>query len=741
MVEEDGLKIPSLKGEKVRDHCHFTGKYRGPAHNGCNLLYRKIKDIPVFFHNLGGYDGHIIFQNLCKIDGIREPEVVAKTMEKFVTFSIGNLKFKDSLQFLNSSLDKLVNNLAKKDNVFSNLKAYFEDRWSHLPQEAFTMLTRKGVYPYAYMDGWERFEETSLPPKEAFYSDLTKCHITDNDYEFAQKLWNTFGLKNMGELHDLYMETDVALLADIFENFREFSLKHYKLDPAHFTTAPGLSWTAALKYTGVKLEIPMDPDMHMFFDRGLTGGISIVADHYARANNPDVEGYDPQQQKTYINLVDCNNQYGHAMRQFLPTHGFEWVELYTESPEFWTEFVQKQEDEQEDGYIFEVDLEYPEELHDLHDNFPLAPVHLNIQKDMLSSYQKELADDLGVKVGGEKLCLTLDDKKQYITHYRNLKLYLEKGLKIQKVRKILKFKQSAWLRCYIDLNTSLRQGASSKFEENLFKLMNNSFFGKTCEDVRKYKDVKIAMKENRVRKLIARPTVKQWKIYEENLAAIQLKRATVELNKPRYIGMCILDISKIVMYRFHYDFMMKKYPGTKLLFTDTDSFCYNIPTETDIYSDIRDNDWFDFSNYSKDHPNYNTNHKLVPGKFKDEMGGKPIEEFIGLRSKMYSILESSGMTKKTGKGILTVVKDKEITHKNYKDTLFGKKQMRHKMTKIMQKDHEMYTAEIMKTSLSPFNDKRWISREGDKFKAYSFGHYKIDEEEIVDCLIDLINDV
>ena len=164
------------------------------------------------------------------------------------------------------------------------------------------------------------------------------------------------------------------------------------------------------------------------------------------------------------------------MRQFLPTHGFEWVELYTESPEFWTEFVQKQEDEQEDGYIFEVDLEYPEELHDLHDNFPFAPVHLNIQKDMLSSYQKELADDLGVKVGGEKLCLTLDDKKQYITHYRNLKMYLEKGLKIQKVRKILKFKQSAWLRCYIDLNTSLRQGASSKFEENLFKLMNNSFF-------------------------------------------------------------------------------------------------------------------------------------------------------------------------------------------------------------------------------------------------------------------------
>ena len=735
---KDGLQIPSLKGDKVRDHCHFTGRYRGAAHNGCNLLYRKIKDIPVFFHNLGGYDGHIIFQNLCKIDSIKEPEVVAKTIEKFVTFSIGNLKFKDSLQFLNSSLDKLVKNLAAKVNVFKNLREYFEEKWGHLPEEAFTLLTRKGVYPYAYMDSFERFEETSLPPREEYYNDLGKSHITDDEYEFAKKVWNTFQLKNMGELHDLYMETDVVLLADIFENFRDFSLSNYRLDPAHFTTAPGLSWTAALKYTGVNLEIPTDPDMHMFFDRGLTGGISIVADHYAKANNPDVDGYDPQQPKTYIKLVDCNNQYGHAMRQFLPTHGFEWVVLETESPDFWTEFVLNQQDEQEDGYIFEVDLEYPTHLHDAHDNFPLAPVHLDIQKNMLSSYQKELADDLGVKVGGEKLCLTLDDKKNYICHYRNLKLYLQRGLRLQKLRKILRFKQSAWLKPYIDLNTQLRQGASSKFEENLFKLMNNSFFGKTCEDVRKYKDVKVALKEKRVRKLIARPTVKQWKIYEENLAAVQLKRATVELNKPRYIGMCILDISKIVMYRFHYDYMMEKYPGTKLLFTDTDSFCYNIPTESNIYDDIKDSDWFDFSNYPTDHPNFSTKNKLIPGKFKDEMGGKPTEEFVGLRSKMYSI-KTKDWCKKTGKGILTVVKDKEISHQNYKDTLFGKKQMRHKMTKIMNKEHEMFTADIVKTTLSPFNDKKWISRIGDTFTSYSFGHHRIQEEELVDCLTDLIN--
>ena len=203
----------------------------------------------------------------------------------------------------------------------------------------------------------------------------------------------------------------------------------------------------------------------------------MVANQYAKANNPEVDGYDPEKETSYIAYFDCNNQYGWAMSQYLPTHGFEWVPLDTISPEFWTEFILNLEDEQETGYMFEVDLEYPAELHDLHDTYPLAPEHLMINRDMLSSYQKGLADKLGVKVGGEKLCLTLDDKTNYICHYRNLKLYLEKGLILKKVRKVLKFTQSKWLAPYIALNTKLRQQATSKFEEDFFKLMNNFFFG------------------------------------------------------------------------------------------------------------------------------------------------------------------------------------------------------------------------------------------------------------------------
>ena len=239
------------------------------------------------------------------------------------------------------------------------------------------------------------------------------------------------------------------------------------------------------------------------------------------------------------------------------------------------------------------------------------------------------------------------------------------------------------------------------------------------------------MNEKRIEKLVAKPNVKQWKIYEEKLVGVQLKRNVVKLKKPRYIGMCILDLSKIIMYRFHYDFILPKYPGATLLFTDTDSFCYNIPTTTNMYEDIRSRtDWFDFSNYETNHPNYDKRNDKIPGKFKDEMGGKLITEFVGLRAKMYSIKTEDGKEKKTAKGILKVVKDKEIIHQNYKQCLFDKLQMKHKQTRIIQDNHKMYTATQNKVSLSPFNDKKWITREEDNFKTYSFGHYKIKEEQL-----------
>merc|ERR1712243_497261 len=247
------------------------------------------------------------------------------------------------------------------------------------------------------------------------------------------------------------------------------------------------------------------------------------------------------------------------------------------------------------------------------------------------------------------------------------------------VHRVLKFKQSPWLKEYIDMNTQFRQEANNKFEVNLYKLMNNSFFGKTCEDVRKYNDVKIVNTEDDIEKLSKK----------ENLASVLMEKTSVTLNKPRYIGSAILALSKTVMYDFHYSYMAKKFKDCKLLFTDTDSFCYSIPYVEDVYAAIKDSGWFDFSNFPKDRPNFDMSNKMVPGKFKDECPNNTILEFVGLRSKMYSILPLEGEKKATAKGVSQRVTKKVIKHNDYKTCLMNDEQMYHRMVKIGHTHHQL----------------------------------------------------
>ena len=256
----------------VRDHCHVTGKYRGSAHQTCNLKLQisaeKIK-IPIIFHNLKGYDSHFIINELGEL--IKKGEeisinVIAQNAEKYMAFYIGkHLSFIDSLQFMNSSLDRLASNLEDRDFIYT--KKYFTD-----PVQ-FNLMKRKGVYPYDYMDSFSKFNDRELPQREDFYSLLTGENISEDAYSHAQNVWNTFNLQNMGEYHDLYLQTDILLLTDVFENFRKTCLTYYKLDPLHYITSPGLAWDAMLKMTGINLELITDVDMQLFIEKGLRGGI------------------------------------------------------------------------------------------------------------------------------------------------------------------------------------------------------------------------------------------------------------------------------------------------------------------------------------------------------------------------------------------------------------------------------------------------------------------------------------
>ena len=317
------------KDVRVRDHCHITGKYRGSAHQECNLKLRlnpeEIK-IPVIFHNLRGYDSHFIMQQIGEItkkhtyknykgeDKQMDINVIPNNMERYMAFMLGNhLTFLDSFQFMSSSLDKLVSNLPRESLKYTSKE--FKDKKLNL-------MIRKGIYPYDYMDCFDRFNEQIIPTKEEFYSIINYQHISDEDYNHAQNVWNTFELRNMGKYHDLYLKSDVLLLADVFENFRKTCSQFYKLDPCHYFTSPGLSWDAMLKMTKIKLELMVDIDMFQFIEKGMRGGILYIANRYGKANNVYMKEYDEKASSKYLMYLDANNLYGWAMSQYLPTGGF-----------------------------------------------------------------------------------------------------------------------------------------------------------------------------------------------------------------------------------------------------------------------------------------------------------------------------------------------------------------------------------------------------------------------------------
>ena len=423
----------------------------------------------------------------------------------------------------------------------------------------------------------------------------------------------------------------------------------------------------------------------------------MISNRFGKANNKFMgEKYDPRSPSKYLAYLDANNLYGWAMMKPLPVGDFKWME--EKELRHWKDFP----------CILEVDLEYPRGLHDLHNDYPLAPERLKINNV-------------------EKLIPNLWDKKKYIVHHENLKLYLELGLKVKKIHRGIKFREEPWMRSYIELNTDLRTKGKNDFEKDFFKLMNNSVFGKTMENIRNRVDVKLVNNRGSAEKLSAKPNFEHLTIFDENLVAVHMKRTKLTFNKPVYCGMAILDLSKSLMYDFHYGYILPKYgKNQKLLFTDTDSLCYEIETE-DFYKDISGDveKGFDTSNFPKDHPSGIPvgKNKKVPGMMKDEAGGRIIEEFIGLRAKLYSYRMFKGKEEKKCKGIKKSVVRKDISHEDYKECLFSKKPQMRKMNVIRSYKHEIFSETVNKIALSANDDKRIILE--DRISTLSYGHYKI----------------
>src|SRR6266516_3078894 len=412
---------------KTKHHDHKTGTFLAPTCNSCNLklkhrkfskaLRAKVQKsvgkeffVPIFFHNLKGYEAYLIIKSLDRFNtnGIK---IIASTTEKCMSFSLGGFRFVDSLQFLNESLCSLVNVLAKnKDEKFIHTRNSFPD------PTKFDLVRQKGIYPYEYMTGPDKFAETCLPAREAFFSKLSDEHISESDYTHARQVWHAFKMKCLRDYHDLYLTTDILLLADVFENFQYLSYQNYGIDAAHFIATPGMTMCTALRNTKVHLELLTNIDMLNFFEGAIWGGVICIMNRYAKANHPSLPEYDENSPNKFIMYLDMNNLYGRAMIDPLPVSDFRFLKRHKINNLYKT--IRTWPDDDEIGYALEVDLKYPHHLHDKHNDYPLAPEHLDITADMISPYSRYLLETLGKKVPpkNKKLLPNLMDKKHKIVH-------------------------------------------------------------------------------------------------------------------------------------------------------------------------------------------------------------------------------------------------------------------------------------------------------------------------------------
>ena len=434
-------------------------------------------------------------------------------------------------------------------------------------------------------------------------------------------------------------------------------------------------------------------------EQGIRGGICHSIHRYAKANNKYMKNYNNNEESSYIQYLDANNLYGWAMSKKLPVNGFKWID----NKEINEEFIKNYNENDNKGYIFEVDVKYPKRLHELHSDLLFLSERTEINKC-------------------KKLVCNLFNKKKYVTHINSLKQALNHGLKFKKIHRIIEFNQEAWLKPYIDMNTALRKAAKNDFEKDVFKLMNNSVFGKTMENIRKHGDIKLVTTDKKRSKLVLEPNYHTINLISEDLSIIEMKKTKVKMNKPIYLGLSISEVTKILMYEFWYDYMKPKYGNkVQLCYMDTDSFIMNIKTN-DFYENIANDieNRFDTSNYEVNRPLPTGKNKKVISLMKDKLGGKIITAFVTLRPKPYSFLTDNDKEDKKANGTKKCVIKNMIKFNDYKKCLLNDEVILKSQQRFISKKHDVYNENINKIALSNNDDKRTVS--SNKITSYPYGY-------------------
>ena len=745
-----------ILSDKVRDHCHLTGKYRGPAHNTCNInvTQKQSNFIPFIFHNFSNYDCHMFFKKLVdkKNDKVKF-DIIPKTNEEYISVTYGCIKFIDSYRFLSSGLDSLVEalvdnsnkklkdfkeeifdndeilkivnkieknyteeimNLDKDEKTIKNLKKYYPEEIKNLEEahldymgendlkilkagfpDKWKYLTKKLAYPYEYFNSIEDYQKpvNNLEKKDFFSKLKNKCP-DDEEIQRTKDIIEKFDIKNGGGLTEIYLKSDVLLLACVFEKFLKVSTYEYGINPLYCVSLPGYTWLCGLKDTNIKLQTLQDKDMILLLENNIRGGISsVMGDRYIKSDG-----------NKKILYFDANNLYGDSMSQPLPYDEIKFdneVEL---------EDILNTPDDSDIGYFIEFDLKYPDNIKQKAKYLPFAPVNKKINPNTFNDYMKEIKPDTYIQTS--KLICDWSDKKNYLIHYRILKFYIRHGMEVVKIHNIISFKQSRWLEKYISFNTQKRNKAKNDFEKDFFKLLNNAFYGKTMENVRNRLKIKFIKKDDysEIIKQQSKLTFEGIHKSYENFDSYTFKQNEVLMDKPIYLGFTVLELSKLHMYETYYD-KLQPYFGQEniqLHYVDTDAFVLSLKTQY-IIKDLKNlENIFDFSNLDKNHELYSNKNEKVSGKFKIETPKSIwIDEFVCLRSNMYAFKCKDEIEDKNKLKGISKSQSKNIKFEEYKICLDGEELENECNNYILKSiNHDMYMQGIKKTTLSIFDDKR-----------------------------------
>ena len=624
----------------------------------------------------------------------KETRTQDKAGKQILVKHMCDIRIIDSLLFLLMGLEKLTD-IVKDKHPDELIKAFpitfrtfmkrkvpgFETavngsnvRYGYTEEQVEAVL-QKNLYPYLWFNSFDKF---ALPIQEMirlvcedqyeFFTDAPNDKYKQGFFKKKEKFFEILGklppMEKVIEWTNIYLTNDVTQLCDIMETFRDIIHASHGLDPYYYYGGPSLSWDAFLLQLTTETpeycpELFSAGEMNKlcFFKQCIRGGCSGVSKRYSKANNKLVNATKTGDKPSkYIIYLDANNLYGWGMKQPLPYGDFKWLtsaELEWFNNEERTsreiiEELERHEDREQRGAFLECKLCIPNELHDLFNSYPPAPERSKVYASDISPFSTAVNKITNCKVNSSTplLIQTVRDKDHYFVHSKNLQLYLQLGIKLEKVYNGISFKQAKFMEPYIDKNTALRVSGKSQFEKILYKFMNNSIYGKTFENPGKRANLKFVNGREKYYQVVSKTGFVGSVFQQDDFMIAKLLHESIYYAKPLYLGAAITEYAKYLMFDFYYNILIPfygDYRKVSLLFTDTDSLMLEIQTE-DVYADIAEiNRRFDCpidcSTFDKEViEKYNIPHHGdgVIGKFKSETGSNPIYRFAGLRSKMYA---------------------------------------------------------------------------------------------------------